>query len=181
MDATPSATRRRARWRRDHSLRKFSPQRQAIVVRWLRLGAPLRTALAAAGLSYETAQRWLARAAEAETRAAQGERGTLEDLRCRRFARAVERALAEAELRDLARIDAAGAKAWQAAAWKLERRYPHRYSLPLLARTVAEELLSATATSSRVLTDSVRRAIASLYGVPEPTPEPAASQESAPS
>jgi hypothetical protein len=43
------------------------------------------------------------------------------------FSAAVEKALAEAESRDLATILKASAKNWTAAAWRLERRYPERY------------------------------------------------------
>jgi len=43
------------------------------------------------------------------------------------FLNAVKRAVAEGETRDLLRIDAAGVENWQAIAWKLERRMPHKW------------------------------------------------------
>ncbi len=47
------------------------------------------------------------------------------------FLNAVEKAQAEAEMRDLDRVDAAAeAGAWQAAAWRLERRSPQRWGRP---------------------------------------------------
>jgi hypothetical protein len=44
-----------------------------------------------------------------------------------RFLDAVEIAQAEAEVRDLQHIDKHGETSWQAAAWKLERRFPKRW------------------------------------------------------
>jgi len=45
-----------------------------------------------------------------------------------KFLDAVEIAQAESEVRDLGHIDtSAGAGSWQAAAWKLERRFPKRW------------------------------------------------------
>lgn len=43
------------------------------------------------------------------------------------FSVAIEKAVVDAELRDLLRIDAAADKSWVAAAWKLERKYPERW------------------------------------------------------
>jgi hypothetical protein len=45
----------------------------------------------------------------------------------REFSDAVERAVAEAEARDVALIARAAEKNWQAAAWRLERRAPARW------------------------------------------------------
>lgn len=45
----------------------------------------------------------------------------------RELSLAVEKALAQAEARDVLRIDKAGEKNWQAIAWKLERRFPKRW------------------------------------------------------
>lgn len=43
------------------------------------------------------------------------------------FLGAVEKAMATGEAKDLARIDSHADKQWQAAAWRLERRFPERY------------------------------------------------------
>src|SRR5439155_21962554 len=43
------------------------------------------------------------------------------------FAEALELALAQAEVTDLSTILDASKEEWQAAAWRLERRYPDRY------------------------------------------------------
>lgn len=44
------------------------------------------------------------------------------------FNDSIEKAVVEAELRDLLRVDEAAIKSWQAAAWKLERKYPQRWA-----------------------------------------------------
>lgn len=83
----------------------------ARIITYIKAGSYVETAAAAAGVDRSTLHRWLKRGAEGAEPFAN-------------FADAVEAALAEAELRDLARIDRAAETQWQAAAWKLERRNP---------------------------------------------------------
>ena len=89
----------------------LEPQLVSRIVTYIKAGAYLETAAAAAGVVKSTLHRWLRRGAEGEEPFAS-------------FADAVHAALAEAEIRDLARIDRAAETQWQAAAWKLERRNP---------------------------------------------------------
>jgi len=44
------------------------------------------------------------------------------------FTDAIEKAVNDAELRDIMRIDQAAGRSWQAAAWKLERKHPERWA-----------------------------------------------------
>jgi len=44
-----------------------------------------------------------------------------------KFSNAVEKALAEAEMRDVMIIGKAASEQWQAAAWRLERKFPQRW------------------------------------------------------
>lgn len=90
---------------------EHDPKLAARIVRYVQAGSYLETAAAAAGVNRSTLHRWLKRGAEGEEPFAA-------------FSDAVEGALAEAELRDLVRIDRAAETQWQAAAWKLERRNP---------------------------------------------------------
>lgn len=46
-----------------------------------------------------------------------------------KFVKKVQKAMAEGEMKDLLKIDIASEKIWQAAAWKLERRWPQRWAL----------------------------------------------------
>jgi len=90
---------------------ELEPELAARIITYIRAGSYVETAAAAAGVNKSTLYRWLERGAEGQEPFAG-------------FATQVESALAEAELRDLARIDRAADNNWQAAAWKLERRNP---------------------------------------------------------
>ena len=82
----------------------------------VRQGHNIETAAAFVGVGKSSLYRWLVKSAEQE-------RGAYRD-----FREAIKRALAEGEIRDLAMIRAAAEKgAWQAAAWRLERRDPARF------------------------------------------------------
>lgn len=120
---------------------KFSPEIAARIIDAVRAGNYLETAAACAGLSKDTLYRWLKRGARAQGGA------------YRQFADDVAAALAVAEARDVATIDRAADGydvvriketvedgrvaavetvrtrefAWQAAAWRLERKFPDRW------------------------------------------------------
>ena len=93
---------------------ELEPELQTRILTYIRAGACLETAAAAAGINRTTLHRWLKRGAEGEQPFAD-------------FSDAVEKTLAEAEIRDLARIDKAAETQWAAAAWKLERRNPRMW------------------------------------------------------
>jgi hypothetical protein len=92
---------------------KLTPEVHDQVISLLRAGNYIETAAAVAGLSKQTIFNWLRWGAREET-------GIYAD-----FAHAAERAMAEAEARDLERIKQA--TEWQAAAWRLERKFPDRW------------------------------------------------------
>lgn len=112
----------------------------------LRIGAYLETAAHAVGISREALYEWLRKGHEARTRQAAGEPVTADAARYAAFVADVLAAAATAELRDLQRIEAAAAQGdWQAAAWRLERRYPSRYGTRSAARmTLGLDGLTAT-------------------------------------
>jgi transposase len=85
------------------------------VVSAIRAGAYIETAAAFAGISKDTFYRWLKAGARGEGK------------KLVQFSDAVKRATAESELRDLAVVNRAASTSWQAAAWKLERKYPDRW------------------------------------------------------
>lgn len=80
-------------------------------------GAYVETAACYAGISKETFYQWLKKGAAAKS-------GIYAD-----FSDAIKKAMAEAELRDVMVINRAAANSWQAAAWKLERKYPSRWGV----------------------------------------------------
>lgn len=95
---------------------KLTPELRDRICAFLRAGNYVETAAAAAGISKETLYKWLRRGARSKGGP------------CRDFADAVAVAQAQAEARDVALIARAAESQWQAAAWRLERRLPARWS-----------------------------------------------------
>ncbi|HEY1697967.1 MAG TPA: hypothetical protein VGG39_37665 [Polyangiaceae bacterium] len=93
---------------------KLSPELQEKILLHLRVGAYVETAAACAGIHKDTFYEWMKK----------GARGQQPYVA---FAQAVTRAVAESESRDLATILKAATTQWQAAAWRLERRFPEKY------------------------------------------------------
>jgi len=85
------------------------------IVLLIRAGNYIETAAAAAGISKNTLYEWLRDGARAKT-----------GLK-RRFRDEVMQALAMSEILDLQTIRDAAKEEWQAAAWRLERRFPDRW------------------------------------------------------
>jgi hypothetical protein len=86
------------------------------IIKAIELGSYVETAAAFAGISKQTFYNWLKKGARSKT----GLEATLVD--------AVQKAMASSELRDLSRIEkAAESGIWQAAAWRLERKFPNRW------------------------------------------------------
>jgi hypothetical protein len=93
----------------------LTPEITAKVCDALRVGAPLDTARAFAGVKARTFSLWLE----------QGRKGVEPYVP---FIEAVDGAMEEGKMRDIARIDHAGDKDWRALAWKLERRFPEDFA-----------------------------------------------------
>jgi len=95
---------------------KLTPELQTKIVAFIRAGGYVETAAAAAGINKSTFYDWLKRGAAQKA-------GPY-----REFSDAVEKAAAESEMADVARINkAAQDGVWQAAAWRLERKFPERW------------------------------------------------------
>jgi transposase len=87
---------------------KYTPEAVERIVEALEQGATYEAAAAHAGVHYDTLNEWRKEFPE--------------------FSEALKGAEAKAELHWLEQIEAAAADgAWQAAAWRLERRYPARW------------------------------------------------------
>ncbi len=93
---------------------KLTPELQEKILLHLRVGAYVETAAACAGIHKDTFYEWMKK----------GARGQQPYVA---FAQAVNKAVAESESRDLATILKAAQSQWQAAAWRLERRFPEKY------------------------------------------------------
>lgn len=104
------------------------------IVTYVRTGSYIETAVVAAGISKQTYYQWMkaASAAEeaaevAERKGEQSPRLTKQQKLCFELRDAIEKALAEGELSDLMTIRIASKRNWQAAAWRLERKFPDKW------------------------------------------------------
>lgn len=87
---------------------KYTPDTVERIVQAIGQGATYELAAAYGGISYQTFNEWVKAKPE--------------------FSEAIKSAEGQAAVKWLAKIEKAASNgAWQAAAWKLERRYPHEY------------------------------------------------------
>jgi len=93
---------------------KLTPELQEKICRYLRLGAYVETACKIVGVHKDTFYEWVKR----------GNKGTAPYAA---FVAAIDVAMGEAEMRDVAIIGEAAKTQWTAAAWRLERKFPDRY------------------------------------------------------
>jgi|1048.fasta_scaffold00018_10 transposase len=93
---------------------ELTAELQDLIVGALKAGNYIETAAALAGIHHDTIREWVKK----------GRRG---DPRYEAFADAITQAIASAEARDLAVIGKAAGEYWQAAAWRLERRFNDRW------------------------------------------------------
>ena len=95
---------------------KLTAETQKKIIEALRVGATYELASGYGGIAYNTFNEWMKKGEAANTGA------------FREFYDAVKKAEGLAAVGWLAKIEtAANDGAWQAAAWKLERRYPSEY------------------------------------------------------
>lgn len=93
---------------------KLTPEVQKRICDAIMVGATFELASRYGGIHYDTFRTWMN----------QGEAG---NSTYSVFSDAVKKAEAEAAVKWLAMIEKAAVESWQAAAWKLERRYPGDY------------------------------------------------------
>lgn len=94
---------------------KLTLEVQEKIVSAITAGNYIETASAYAGINKTTLYKWLKRGGRAKS-------GIYFS-----FSNAVEKALADAEVLDVARIAKAAETYWQAAAWRLERKFPQKW------------------------------------------------------
>jgi len=108
---------------------KLNAERQARLCEALRAGNTRAAAADYAGVGKTTFYRWIDKGKEQKT-------GAFRD-----FWDAVKKAEADAEVRNVAIIQQAAKKTWQAAAWLLERRRPSRWALRQPQRNKKEDIV----------------------------------------
>jgi len=118
--AKPPKDPQRAKPRRRGAPTIFTPELGAEVAKLIAAGNYIEVAAVAAGLARTTFYKWL-RQGVRELKA--GKATELAE-----FAHAIKRAEARAEARDVVTIGSAARRQWQAAAWRLERKYPKRWA-----------------------------------------------------
>lgn len=102
----------------------LTPEVHERLVAAMRAGNYVETAAAYAGVSKQSVYNWLRIGARGEDEPHPDPRTAA----CVAFAREARKAVAAAEIVDLARIDKAASKgAWQASAWRLERKFPEKW------------------------------------------------------
>jgi len=108
---------------------KFSNETKHKIITAIRAGNYIETASAYAGISKNTLYDWLRRGEREKQRVEKNPRYKIRksEQPFVDFSDAVEKALAEAEVRDVAIIAKAAEEQWQAAAWRLERKFPDRW------------------------------------------------------
>jgi transposase len=110
---------------------KLTPERQRKIIQALSVGATYDLASKFAGISYMSFNNWRQRG-EAEIKRREGNvkpdtKQWIKEQPFVDFFYAVKEAEGAAAVKWLAKIEAAANEQWQAAAWKLERRYPGEY------------------------------------------------------
>lgn len=131
----------------------------------IRTGNYIETAAAFAGLTKSTVYEWMKAGARENQRRENGEEPDPAMDAKAEFSNAVEKALAEAEVRDVLLIGKAAEREWQAAAWRLERKFPARYGRKVQADVQATVTnVPATAQAERALaTEEGRLALETLF------------------
>lgn len=94
----------------------LTKQRRDAIVKLVAGGMSLRRAAPGVGVSHVTAYKWHRLGQEEES-----------DQKYKDFYNAVEQAHSDCIKSNVALIERAAIKHWQAAAWLLERRFPHEY------------------------------------------------------
>lgn len=108
---------------------KLTPEIQQELVKIIAAGNYIETAAAYVGINKSTLYDWLKRGAREKQRLENNPRAKMRKSEAPfvEFSNAIEKALAQAEIRDVAIIGKAAEENWQAAAWRLERKFPERW------------------------------------------------------
>ena len=132
----------------------YTEERIERILEALRMGATYTLACNYAGVSYRRFREWMVDAEEVEGSQYAG------------LPEMVAEAEGIAAVGWLAKIEKAATEGvWQAAAWKLERRYPRDYSLTRRDEQQRNDLGAEAASS-----DAVARRMGETYGIPESEP-----------
>lgn len=136
---------------------KLTPELQEEICKAIRAGNYIETAAAFAGISKNTLYEWMKRGAREKERLAKNPRAKVKKSEAPfvEFSDAVEKALAAAEVRDVMLIGKAAETQWQAAAWRLERKFPERWGRKERLEVAAEVDISSYVNALSAAADEV--------------------------
>ncbi|HZK28535.1 MAG TPA: hypothetical protein VFD00_13445 [Thermoclostridium sp.] len=108
---------------------KLNDKVQHEIVTAVKQGNYIETASAYAGINKTTLYDWLRRGRREIARVEKDGRRRIKksEEKYVNFSHALEKALAESEMRDVLIIGKAGETQWQASAWRLERKFPDKW------------------------------------------------------
>ncbi len=125
----------------------------------IRAGNYIETAAAYAGINKSTLYDWMKRGEREKQRVEKNPR-----YRVRKreepfveFSNAIEKALADAEIRDVAIIARAAEDVWQAAAWRLERKFPDRWGKKMRVEQEVKQEVSGTVVNRHEITEELKQ------------------------
>ncbi len=105
------------------------PELRHLIVEAVRQNMPYNAAAALAGVSETGLHLWKLKGNQAEAKEMRGEPLNINEQAYLEFMRSLKHAASDAIERNLAIIQTAAGKSWQAAAWLLERRHPQMFSV----------------------------------------------------
>jgi hypothetical protein len=144
---------------------KLTHETHAQIVKVVRAGNYLEVAAAYAGISKQSLSVWMRRGAR------EARKGM--ETPYAEFSRAITEALAAAEIDDVLRIGQAALTQWQAAAWRLERKFPDRWGRWRLGAEAASGSADETAAAIRIAVAAMR---ATVPTIPPLSSQPAPAQ-----
>tara|TARA_R110002167_G_scaffold199684_1_gene402985 strand:+ start:2939 stop:3415 length:477 start_codon:yes stop_codon:yes gene_type:complete len=143
---------------------KLNPRVQKRIYQAIRAGNYKEVACQFAGISGTTLRNWVSKGKEAD---AKGDENSV----YYHFFKGLEEAEAEAEVRNVAIVQRAAEKQWQASAWMLERRHPGRWARNDKHRLEVKAEVDVNDSSSKDRLQSLLDGIAERIGTEEGDPE----------
>lgn len=104
---------------------KLNAEIQKQIIDLIRAGNYIETASSCVGVNKSTLYEWLKRGAREKQK--NGDKINKSEQIYVEFSNAVEKAIAEAEARDVLIIQKASQTDWKASAWRLERKFPNKW------------------------------------------------------
>lgn len=108
---------------------KLNEKMKEDLIKLIAAGNYIETAAAFSGIAHMTLRNWIRRGEREIQRLSEDPevRPIKSETPFKELAESIRKAQAESEMRDVMLIGKAASEQWQAAAWRLERRYPDRW------------------------------------------------------